>query len=545
MFKMERDPFERAEDTPEKSWDFFEKEEEEEKPEVKKKWFFEKDDDGQKPEPKEKQNSEASKDRDDDKKPKSESDRTLLTPEDLADMTPEQQKQALAKQYVANRAEQLQEELEAATPDSAEAMEISADIALIENLAEKLDNPDLEVDDAVEEAYQQIMERLDEILGLSEEVETEEDSEDEAETAKPEDSAKSTPLSPIFKPKKTPKPTKKTSTGSTSSSWSGPIKDPKSTPVLPPQNRAEVLHSATPESPKTIRQRRAGNLAVAEALNQMLSRRYESATLAPTAEATPIQSNPERVINPIRRSIAEKEERVRSLAIAQVVRAPEERAPVIEKEAAVNMPYLEGRPVSLEPVAPERAYYTTETPRSPEQVPSTQTYTKETSRNLQQASTAELLQIADKIKIDGTSLRNLFTSNQIDRNGLTKVIKEALKGGDVKSALKKATLGEEAQRGRKIEMRHDDPAAVITDVHSPALKASEARTNQILEALQSVNSVAQKEGASPFNPETEQEKALAEAAEKIAQKNRLILLSLATAVTIIVGGFVFVLLRVL
>lgn len=529
MFKMEQDPFEPRNHSPEKSWSFFEQDqdEEEKKPEIKKKWFFEKDDEDDH-EAKEKPKTESTED--DPKSKKPEVVKKQLTHEDLADMSPEEQKQALAKQYVENRSQQLQEELEAVAPDSAEALEISADIALIENLAEKLENPDLEVDDAVEDAYQQIMDRLDEILGLNLEVEAE--LEDLASVDKGVEPTTTPPLAPIFAPKKPTNPVA-AANGSTSS-WGGPSKRPEApnnTATPPEVQKAEPTN---PETPKIIRQRRAGSLAVAEALNQMLSRRYESAPVDAVTEAIPAPSTPERVVNPIKRTIAEKEQRVRTLATAQVVRAPEVTTPEAPADAPSKVPYFEGKPISINPVTPERTYAEQQTSTTRTERP----VAAETMRNLQQVSTGELLQIADKIRVDGTSLRDLFTSNQIDREGLTKVVREALKGGDVKSAIKKATLGEEAQRGRKIEMRHDDPA-VISDVHTASTQASEARTNQILEALHSVNSVAKAERTSPFTPQSEQEKALAEAAEKIAKKNRLIILSVAATAAVIITGVIF------
>ncbi len=79
---------------------------------------------------------------------------------------------------------------------------------------------------------------------------------------------------------------------------------------------------------------------------------------------------------------------------------------------------------------------------------------------IEQLSTPDLLEVAAHIKIDGASVRKLFENNQIDRHGLEAIVKESLKGGDIKRVFKKHVLGFEARQGRAIEMRHDNPATI-------------------------------------------------------------------------------------
>ncbi len=478
---MERDPFIPEDRSPEKKWDFFEKPEEKDEEAVekpKKKWFFEKED---------------TKAPSDDETKKITKD-SAASEKDLEKLSPEEQKHVLAKQYVANRAEQLREELATKEPGSAEAIEVSADLELIAALDEKLDNPELEVDEAVEEAYQQIMERLDEILETAEE----ELSDDLAKAIEPTDvseevteDATESPIwvNPTNSPphRRPPAPSPQTPPRTSTSGGQATKARANESPNVQP--RAESAPKQNPESTREVRKKRAGSFAVSEALSQMLGRRYESP--AEVAPAHPTE-NPERVINPIKRTIAEKERRVRKLAIEQVVSSPVAEVSTalhsaVETPAysANQMPYFEGNPITLETVHSAPSHIAENQPKRMPDRP----VTKETNRNLQQASTSELLQIGDKIKIDGTSLRSLYASNKIDRDGLTKVIKEALKGGDVKGAITKATLGAEAQRGRAIEMRHDDPATEGfngIDVTSQS-DAAQQRTDQILEALKKVN----------------------------------------------------------
>ncbi|MBP9738062.1 hypothetical protein KBD20_00065 [Candidatus Saccharibacteria bacterium] len=527
---MERDPFIPEDRSPEKKWDFFEKPEEKDEEAVekpKKKWFFEKED------------TKAPSDDETKKNPKD----AAASEKDLEKLSPEEQKHVLAKQYVANRAEQLREELGTKEPGSAEAIEVTADLELIAALDEKLDNPELEVDEAVEEAYQQIMERLDEILQtadeeLSDDL-TEEVEPTEALEETTEEVTEDTTESPIWvnptnnPPRRNPQVTQpQTSRGTTTPGGQAKPTPKSESTRMQPQTESVPKHN--PESTREVRKKRAGSFAVSEALSQMLGRRYES-----PAEAVPQHptENPERVINPIRRTIAEKERRVRKLAIEQVVSSPvaEEVSTALHSAAetptysANQMPYFEGNPIKLETVhsAPNHIAENQLKRMSDRPV------TKETNRNLQQASTSELLQIGDKIKIDGTSLRSLYASNKIDRDGLTKIIKEALKGGDVKGAISKATLGAEAQRGRAIEMRHDDLATEGfngIDVTSQSA-AAQQRTDQILEALKKVN----------HTTATELEKntsATGTVQPEVSGNKKLVGISIAAAVAISITGII-------
>jgi len=82
------------------------------------------------------------------------------------------------------------------------------------------------------------------------------------------------------------------------------------------------------------------------------------------------------------------------------------------------------------------------------------------TKQAEQLSTPDLLMVGNNVRIEGTNARRLYETNQIDREGLLSIVKAALKGGDVQRAYSKAKLGEEAQRGRAIEMRHDDPGLI-------------------------------------------------------------------------------------
>ena len=489
---MERDFNAPPEKDPENKWDFFEgfddEKDKKDKDKPSKKWLGTDDEPkAEEKKPKHKaetdkqQNKEAGKDK---------SKQSVVETEEFAKMTLEQKKTALAKEYVENRSEELKEELNAVTEGSAEALEISADLELIQALSEKLENPDVVAEDAVEEAYQQIMDRLDEIFN-------EQTDEDEPLPTLEEDELEDEPTQDE-KPSIFARPrSKKNSSQSSTSGGPSPRKkrDPANVPprsnrpkaeqqpVSPAENYGPKLKEVVPTSPFLARQRLTGNLAVSEAMNQMLSRRSgetpELTEVSKTLEVPEVNSalpaQPERFVNPIKRSVEEKERSVRRLVTKQAVGEPifESNPDSLQTEYQPPVPIESMRPVSYRE---QPSPFTAEKRVTPEQ-----------SRDLAQSSTEQLLQIADKIKIDGATLRSLYASNKIDRGGLTKVIKEALKGGDVKTALSKATLGAEAQRGRKIEMRHDDQTFDDVKGYNQTTEAAKARTDRILESLDMVN----------------------------------------------------------
>lgn len=485
---MERDPFNYVDDSPEKRWGFFEKEDNPEKLDTEEKatkWF-------EQEEKEEKPKKPTKKELDSKEKPEKQAeDLPASDSKEFKDLPKEQQKHVLAKEYVQARAAELEEELELTPPNSPEAAEIIADLELISALEEKLDNPELEVEEAVELAYQQIMERLDEILA-DDPQETEEETieEFEEEPAKPREKLTVPPLLNPLRPRRA-SPQKPTTQASASKSPSGGSDSGRvattteRTPTRPLSNTPEQPTAQQGErSKEAIRKRRAGKLAVSEALSQMLGSRYEATEASKPTETVPVRETPERVINPIRRSIAEKEQKVRRLATNQVVEAPFIDKKDFEQPAATPniAPPPEHPGVRLEPVRVSMPEL-----RQNQNEQSSAKLSKETVRNLQQSSTPELLKLANNVTVEGTTLRRLFETNQIDRSGLIKVLKEALKGGDIKGALAKSKLGKEAQRGRAIEMRHDDPMILAGTTDSPARKAAtEERSQQLLAALESV-----------------------------------------------------------
>jgi hypothetical protein len=221
-------------------------------------------------------------------------------------------------------------------------------------------------------------------------------------------------------------------------------------------------------------------------LERSNSSKPEMEKLSTTTEKREVASSPVR-------TIAEKERAVRKVALGQIVESPplkpeSTRTPFrnfeqTERSKNTELPeYEKASADSLKRL--EKPVYSDVKPPA-EEAPTTaeRKLSKETVRNIEQSSTQELLRVAHDIHIDGATVRELYESNQIDHRGLVSIVKEALRGGNVKKAYSKAKLGHEAQLGRKIEMRHDDPAFVGQDVQTTPTKASVERTNQLLSQL--------------------------------------------------------------
>lgn len=164
----------------------------------------------------------------------------------------------------------------------------------------------------------------------------------------------------------------------------------------------------------------------------------------------------------VSKEIDDKTARIRRLAVSKALE------PSLRRQGGAPNISLERHPeaFNLQPikrVAPEKF-----TEKSAEN--------KSSKTETSQLTTPELLQIATKLSIEGQSVRAMYENNQIDYRGLHAIIKEALRGGNIKAVFEKYELGEEARRGRKIEMRHDDPSKtphVIRDFDAPSQKVSQ------------------------------------------------------------------------
>jgi len=379
-------------------------------------------------------------------------------------------KKELAKEFLDHKAEDLKSEIENHT-SLEQAVEAQADLALVEAISEKLDNPEKEVEPAIEAAYQELMEALDDV----EEDFAEEDSRltdnklSEGtidEDNEPVDSAVFS-IPPVFSPPST----KQGGSNSNSSSRRStpPPTQPPGRPPVPPIPPAAAFppplnnnFNVTPSSnnPEDDQRRRvASKMIVAGAVGYMIGRR--GGRKRAEAKARPeIKKRDETIIN-LKKDVEAKEFKLREAANEKYVASkniPEKPAVKIEQTVVrtpehitevENKTYEKPKPLAKQPKYETRAEQTM--PLSPAERERT------TNPKIEQVSTTELLLIAEKIIVLDTTVRHLYETNQITRQGLEEIIKEHLKGHDIGPVLDRRLLGKEAIRDRAHEVRHDDP----------------------------------------------------------------------------------------
>lgn len=434
-----------------------------------------------------------------------------------------EQADALVKEYVVQKTQQLQAELNNLDVDTPEAAAITADLELLTAINEKLDNPDTELEPAVELAYQEIVRQLLETAAQPENIALSESEEelldDPLDSSVPEmTSAGRVPKLKISRPhianKNTPstrpplnipgQPRAATTNAGSETGTSSPDGPDSRTDKTPNKQsmRAEIKSEQPLKPEQKNHTRRVANVLIAGTLGSMIRRNETSPRVQETQLGT--ASTPESVGRSIR-SVAEKEQAVRTLALTRLVASPTETVVTPESTAFVKtelnpsthpasletpLPSPSAPPTAeLQPVIKPTTAASESKPRPRIEPTKNETLSRETARKVEQTSTQELLKIAHDIRVDGTTVRQLYESNQIDHRGLVALVKEALKGGDVKKVYKKTRLGREAQEGRKIEMRHDDPALINDTVLPVPSQEATARTEQLLNQLHQVQSL--------------------------------------------------------
>lgn len=487
-----------AESTPENKWGYFEKIENEK---LKKETEVEK-----KKDKKEKEAKYKEKKSKEESEPENEKDKKVSSEtEEIKDPEREAVKQELAREYVSAKKEELALQIETLQPSSLEYLAAVADLALMEELDLKLENPEAEVEPTVEAAYLQIMEDLEAIVPETVDTEAEpetkattliegntKETDYEAETASPtEDSTK---------------PTKSTANQATvsrvmsSDTSSGPDSMPKPETAVSktPDTSSSSEYLKKPER-KTENAKR---IVAKGAVGAFFIGRSLEAKTTPSVLKRPIESVPgvRTEINPKpEQQIIRAQQKVRQFAVEQATTEQNESLATRLVDSTANFKpkntneseAFNLRPISLENVgskvgesgnirpnlAPRPKETAVAEPRKPE--------TTNNQAKLEQLKTPDLLKVASNIKIDGKTVRQLFESNKIDYRGLTSIVKEALRGGDIKKAYKKHELGKEAIRGRAIEMRHDNP---IDDSSDSSLGVNSDTVGSLIEQLRTVDS---------------------------------------------------------
>lgn len=493
----------------------------------------------------------------------------------------EQAKHDLAKEYLAVRSAELRAELDLTDPDSPKIAELQVDLKLLEALDLKLNDPDIEVDPAVESAYQQIMAQL-EIERESEDAQMTKPIGESLENGRWEMGNEEKAVDIGYKtkdvgekidssagdihhlesPMETPQPDESISL-QTSKQECSPLNiiDGPTTNRQAEVNTSHVSETidtassvnapkSTFETPKS----RVGSIVIAGAVGAMLSKspsaenstfisRQTERPRSPEATNTPPTTNelaptpntsPERRINPIKRNIAEKERSVREFALKQALVDS-----AINNEPSFINPSLPKAESSIgqqtsTPLEQTNRQQTNTVSEKYERPQPQRQLSHETIRNVDQSSTEELLRIANSLRIDGVTVRQLYERNQIDHHSLKTIIKTALRGGDIARAFEKTKLGHEAIQGRKIEMRHDDPAFIPADIRSDISDYSKRRVEKLQNELNQnqSNTHGEQSAILPPGPEKTPSQTSYENMNKSIQKKRIATITITTTLAL-------------
>lgn len=457
--------------------------------------------------------------------------------------------EALQEELTA-RIEGHQEVIDSTPEDSTEHVEAVAAKNLDEGVKEKATNPDIEANPVIEAEFARQLEAIelpeetdssvsDEYAAETSSVEdTEdepEDTEDGASATQPTATSPTTNTSP---PKKNP-PTQPAGSGGSAMPPVPPVPPvrpptPPPLPPLPPSNGGNVPHSpnvapnsapvvnpnAAPDS-RNERQRRRVNPAASALVGYAIGRRsgrkraerrYEPKLASLTQELDITKKHLEAreidlkkaAANSLREQQAEKyarqqPERAEQLKKKPVTEILRQTVMAPEKIHSAITP-AERETTALQPLRPE----TSKVEVKPQQQPTPEAATK----RAEQLSTPALLKAAESLIIEGVSVRRMYETNKIDRNGLVAIVQEGLKGGNIVHAFEKVELGAEAQAGRAREFRHDDPSFgalssndTTTDAH-PQSASTQLPNNPDLASLQPINIPT--EHSTPETPEPTQ-----------------------------------------
>jgi hypothetical protein len=117
--------------------------------------------------------------------------------------------------------------------------------------------------------------------------------------------------------------------------------------------------------------------------------------------------------------------------------------------------------------------------RAAERLGITETTAAFTAERVPHMDHREVLDIAEKVDVNGTSLRTIYESKHITEPGLRRLTQEFLRGGDVASALKHETQVKEMQYERDPQMR-DRLAASYAGVEAAQPQGSQEAMAQLL-----------------------------------------------------------------
>lgn len=371
-----------------------------------------------------------------------------------------EEKKLVANEYVDARVNDVREELagtEENSPDEAAAL---ANATLLETINEKLDENDAATDELLDDAVAETIAELE----LEQNTEENEASEDPENTeSEPATENEATEIDDEEDDASAVLPTVSTPTTPTPASTS-PI-NATIPPPVPPIPPLTPLGTPTPSGgggggafvppigtfPGTSPNSSSGNVRPNTVTERVVEKgpvgRYllvggiigylvgkRSGRIKTEKKLIPIQHKLEKEVIDLQQKIALREEKIRKLAYEQVAEKPEKQLKIIErieKRQEQKSKKLEKEVINPRSEQIGKFALTTERPRH------TETNLKqEVSIPVELMTVAELLSVAEKVPAEGTNVKKLYETNQVDQQGLRRLIRAYMRGEKLDNILK-------------------------------------------------------------------------------------------------------------
>ena len=479
---------------------------------------------------------------------------TPPTPEIKEALSLEERKRAYLKEKVDQEAIALEEKIQSSPPGSEQSMQAQAELEVVQALALKAEDPTVEVDPAIDEEFDRRMASItDEELvafestnetGIPNETETQPD-ETEKNSDKPsvknptkKQLSPTTPIPNSANPSSTATPSRSTSlpTAAPLPSPSGQTRFTPTPTALPYVNKEPApagvggsSYNTAPDRPSVPNYNVAPSLSnmdhpinersniggpvlagavLGYAIGRRGGRKRTEAKLQPEIDTArrEVQSTAQEAADTrrhfearqaeLKSAIAARRQEVVSQPPVEVASAPP-KAPAEYFNRPVTAEQLQKPNIIMPP-----SLETAQIPKRQIEAQKSVSIDKQPIKKFEQMSTPDILRAAESLHVDGVSIRRLYETNQIDRPGLIRIVRESMQGGDVGTALKNVRLGRERQLGRAQEFKHGDGtssgASDDTTVTQPQSQQEKTATQAAALAMQSER--AAQETAQPISP---------------------------------------------
>lgn len=400
--------------------------------------------------------------------------------------------QEVVRQYAEAESADIQAELDARAGEETAQAEAAADMALLASIREKLaENPDRPVEEVLDEAEAETVGKIREAAPDEAEPVAEATIAPEGEIPlRPEDTAADTTETAI--------PVRGTASAVPSapagSSGAGGGRVPPAGPSFGAAGAMPPVGSASGPSAGAARSGMRFNTAAAPVMTPELAMEAERRILArgvlvggivgyligrrrgrikTEKRLIPVQKKLEKQVKTLTEAVAIKEQTVRKLAAERTMtaRSSAERQRVIDtlraapaeqrtSESRTGQGRIHPRAERLGRVVVEApAVVRGDNPSSAETGREAAGAIINFNRKVEDYTTRELVAAAEKIRIDGTTLKELYATHRLDEKALRRVVRAFIEGRSVREALSHELLEKELRYERDPKMRAARKAA--------------------------------------------------------------------------------------